>query len=70
MAGKSALSDWELDELVHYAHCGWTLFELSSHYGVSERSVQRILRRMEKGAARTTQETILEGAATCLPTIP
>lgn len=32
--------------MAHYARCGWTLYELASHYGLSERSVQRILRRM------------------------
>ena len=44
--GKSPLSDWELAELAHHARCGWSLYELASYYGLSERSVQRILRRM------------------------
>lgn len=50
--GKSPLSDWELAEMAHYARCGWSLFELASHYGLSERSVQRILRRMPQEPLR------------------
>lgn len=46
MAGKTALSDWELRELEHYARCGWTAQELGWHYGLNERSVQRLLRRL------------------------
>lgn len=44
--GTGALSAWEEAEMAHYARRGWTLFELASHYGLSERTVQRILRRM------------------------
>lgn len=44
--GKSPLSDWEVAEMAHHARCGWSLYELASHYGLSERSVQRMLRRM------------------------
>ena len=44
--GTGRLSEWELAELAHYARRGWSLFELASHYGLSERTVQRILRRM------------------------
>lgn len=44
--GTGRLSDWELAEMAHHARCGWSLFELASHYGLSERTVQRILRRM------------------------
>ena len=50
--GKSPLSDWEMAEMAHYARCGWTLRELASHYGLSERSVQRILRRMPQEPRR------------------
>jgi Mor family transcriptional regulator len=38
--------------MAHYARCGWSLFELASHYGLSERSVQRILRRMPQEPLR------------------
>lgn len=44
--GTGALSAWEEAEMAHYARRGWTLYELASHYGLSERTVQRILRRM------------------------
>lgn len=50
--GKSPLSDWELAEMAHYARCGWTLRELACHYGLSERSVQRILRGMPQEPRR------------------
>lgn len=53
--GKSPLSDWELAEMAHHARCGWTLRELASHYGLSERSVQRILRRMPQEPRRRPQ---------------
>lgn len=46
MSGKSALSDWEREELAYYARRGWTAQELGWHYGLNERSVQRMLRRM------------------------
>ena len=45
MAGPPALSAWEVAELVHYHAHGWTVQELAWHYGVCERTVQRILRR-------------------------
>ena len=44
--GTGRLAEWEVAEMAHYARCGWSLFELASHYGLSERTVQRILRRM------------------------
>ena len=50
--GKSPLSEWELAELAHHARCGWSLYELASFYGISERSVQRILRRMPQEPPR------------------
>lgn len=50
-----AWSDWELAEMAHHARCGWTLYELASHYGISERSVQRILRRMPQEPSRASQ---------------
>ena len=53
--GTGRLSEWELAEMAHHARCGWSLFELASHYGLSERSVQRILRRMPRDAAGAPQ---------------
>ena len=44
--GTGRLAEWEVAEMAHCARCGWSLFELASHYGLSERTVQRILRRM------------------------
>lgn len=44
--GTGRLAEWEVAEMAHYAKRGWTLYELASHYGLSERTVQRILRRM------------------------
>ena len=44
--GTGRLAEWEVAEMAHYARCGWSLFELASHYGLSERTGQRILRRM------------------------
>ena len=41
-----ALSDWEMDEMAYYRRGGWTEWELASHYRVSEKTVQRILRRL------------------------
>lgn len=53
--GTGRLSDWELAEMAHYARCGWSLYELAAHYGLSERSVQRILRRMPQEPRRRPQ---------------
>lgn len=46
MAGSFALSAWEIAELVHYHAHGWTVRELAWHYGICERTVQRIVRRV------------------------
>lgn len=53
--GTGRLAEWEVAEMAHYARCGWSLYELASFYGISERSVQRILRRMPRGAAGASQ---------------
>lgn len=56
MAGRphvtATVSDWELAELAHYRRCGWSLWELACHYGVTERTVSRWLRRMRADATR------------------
>ena len=44
--GSFALSDWELDEMAHHHRSGWTLMELARFYGVSTRTVSRMLRHM------------------------
>ena len=60
MAGKCALSDWEMSELAYYHRRGWTTRELASHYGFSERTVRRYLRRealrADSRLARTEME--------------
>ena len=55
--GTTQLSQWEVDELLYYHRGGWQAFELASYYGISERTVTRILTRERKkdvseGAAR------------------
>ena len=50
--GTGRLAEWEVAEMAHYARCGWSLFELASHYGLSERTVQRIMRRMPQEPCR------------------
>ena len=47
-AGTNKLSQWEIDELLYYRRGGWTCFELASHYGITERTVTRILARERK----------------------
>lgn len=49
--GTYALSDWEIDELVHYARAGWTQEALASYYRTSKRTVRRVLRRYEAARA-------------------
>lgn len=46
--GTYKLSRWEIDELLYYRKGGWTNFELASHYGITERTVTRILARERK----------------------
>lgn len=45
--GTYALSDWEIDELMHYARAGWTQEALASYYRTSKKTVRRVLRRYE-----------------------
>lgn len=40
------LSDWELDEMRMLRGRGWSMGRLASWYGVSEKTVRRILQRM------------------------
>lgn len=46
--GTYKLSQWEIDELLYYRRGGWTIFELASHYCITERTVTRILARERK----------------------
>lgn len=41
-----ALSEWEMSEMAYYRRGDWTEWELACHYRVSEKTVQRILRRL------------------------
>ena len=50
-----ALSDWEMQELAYYRRGDWTEWQLASHYRVSEKTVQRILRRLAVEPSRPRQ---------------
>ncbi len=43
---KCVLSDWELQELVMLRGRGWSCKKLAAWYGVSDRTIQRILRQL------------------------
>lgn len=43
---KCVLSDWELDEMVMLRRRGWSARKLAAWYGVSDRTIQRTLRKM------------------------
>lgn len=45
--GTYALSEWEIEELAHYARAGWTQEALARYYRVSTKTVGRVLRRYE-----------------------
>lgn len=45
--GTYALSDWEIDELAHYARAGWTQEALERYYRVSTKTVGRVMQRLE-----------------------
>lgn len=53
--GTTALSEWEMDELMMHARAGWTARELASYYGVSERTVVRYLRRARRDSGPATR---------------
>ena len=47
MSGRgrcASMSEWEIDEMEHYKRCGWSNYELACYYGVSDRTIRRILR--------------------------
>ena len=52
MASKGALSDWQIDELQALRRAGWSTTSLAAIYGVTERSINRILRRIAAGKPR------------------
>lgn len=60
MADKCAFSDWEMSELAYYHRRDWTTRELASHYGLSERTVRRYLRRDALRADSSAASTEME----------
>lgn len=54
--GTIALSEWEVNELLHHRRCGWTLKALASYYGVSIRTVSRYLRRARRDSGPATRK--------------
>lgn len=55
MGRTFALSEWEMQELAYCRRGGWTEWQLASHYRVSEKTVQRILRRLAVEPSRPRQ---------------
>lgn len=55
--GTYTLSQWEIDELLYYRREGWTSFELASHYGITTRTVNRIVNRERKRNRNATEGT-------------
>lgn len=45
MAMRCTLSDWEVDEMLALHRGGWPTIALATFYGITERTVSRILRR-------------------------
>lgn len=43
---SAALSQWELDEMAALARAGWRSESLAALYGVTRRTIDRILRRI------------------------
>ena len=54
-SGTTALSEWEVDELLHHRLRGWFLEALASYYGVSTRTVSRYVRRAERDSGPATR---------------
>ena len=54
--GTTALSEWEVDELLHHHRRGWSLEALASYYGVSTRTVLRYVRRAERDSGPATRK--------------
>ena len=53
--GTTALSEWEVDELLHHHRRGWSLEALASYYGVSTRTVSRYVRRAKRDSGHATR---------------
>ena len=49
--GTYALSDWEVDELLWHRSRGWSIGRLALFYGVSKKTIGRVLRRCEAARA-------------------
>lgn len=45
MTMRCTLSDWEVDEMLALHRGGWPTIALATFYGITERTVSRILRR-------------------------
>lgn len=56
---KYVLSDWELQELVVLRGRGWSCKKLAAWYGVSDRTIQRILRRMGQKPLRADSSAVV-----------
>lgn len=56
---KCVLSDWELQELVVLRGRGWSCKKLAAWYGVSDRTIQRILRRMDQKPLRADSSAVV-----------
>lgn len=54
--GTTALSDWEIDELLYHRRRWWSLGELASYYGLSTRTVSRYIRRAERDSSPATRK--------------
>ena len=53
--GTVAISEWEVNELLHHRRCGWTLKALASYYGLSTRTISRYVRRAERDSGPATR---------------
>lgn len=56
---KCVLSDWELQELVMLRGRGWSCKKLAAWYGVSDRTIQRILRKMVQKPLRADSSAVV-----------
>lgn len=56
---KCVLSDWELQELVVLRGRGWSCKRLAAWYGVSDRTIQRILRKMGQKPLRADSSAVV-----------
>lgn len=55
--GTYTLSQWEIDEMLWYRERGWKTIELAWHYGITTRTVNRIVNRERKKERNATEGT-------------